>query len=117
MRGLLRAMICQLAVLHPPDQLLIAGVIGDRNRAHWDWLKWLPHNQHPTATDSVGSARMTYRCPVQLQRAVAGLGLPHLVVIADMDEPADFGGEHAIAHMTVLEAGAGGAALDAQVCR
>jgi S-DNA-T family DNA segregation ATPase FtsK/SpoIIIE len=110
-RGLLRAMICQLAVLHPPDQLLIAGVISDRNRSHWDWLKWLPHNQHPTVTDSVGSARMTYRSPVQLQRAVAGLGLPHLVVIADLDEPADFGGAAAITHMTVLEAGVSGPPL------
>ena len=24
-------MICQLAVLHPPDQLLIAGAISERN--------------------------------------------------------------------------------------
>ena len=110
-RGLLRAMICQLAVLHPPDQLLIAGVISDQNRAHWDWLKWLPHNQHPTATDSVGLARMTYRSPVQLQSAVTGLGLPYLVVIADLDEPANFGSAAAITHMTVLETGAGGSPL------
>jgi DNA segregation ATPase FtsK/SpoIIIE, S-DNA-T family len=110
-RGLLRAMICQLAVLHPPDQLLIAGVISDYNRAHWDWLKWLPHNQHPTATDSAGPARMTYRSPVQLQSALAGLGLPYLVVIADLDEPGDFGSAAAIRHMTVLETGAGGSPL------
>lgn len=110
-RGLLRAMICQLAVLHPPDQLLIAGVISDHNRAHWDWLKWLPHNQHPTVTDSVGLARMTYRSPVQLQSAVAGLGLPYLVVIADLDEPADFASAAAVTHMTVLETGAGGSPL------
>jgi DNA segregation ATPase FtsK/SpoIIIE, S-DNA-T family len=110
-RGLLRAMICQLAVLHAPDQLLIAGVISDHNRGHWDWLKWLPHNQHPTATDWVGPARMTYRSPVQLQSAVAGLGLPYLVVIADLDEPGDFGGAAAITQMTVLETGAGGSPL------
>ena len=42
-------MICQLAVRHAPDQLLIVGSISDRNRVHWDWLKWLPHNRHPSA--------------------------------------------------------------------
>ncbi|HWS94151.1 MAG TPA: type VII secretion protein EccC, partial [Mycobacterium sp.] len=52
-RGLLRAMICQLAVLHPPDQLLIAAATSDRNLAHWDWLKWLPHSKHPTAADAL----------------------------------------------------------------
>ncbi len=40
-RALLRALICQLAVLHPPDPLLIAAVIDGPNRVHWDWLKWL----------------------------------------------------------------------------
>ncbi|HEY0224848.1 MAG TPA: FtsK/SpoIIIE domain-containing protein, partial [Mycobacterium sp.] len=107
-RGLLRAMICQLAVLHPPDQLLIAGVTGLRHRAHWDWLKWLPHNQHPTATDSVGSARMVYRSPAELHSALGGAGLPYLVVIADLDEQAEFTGTAAITRMTVLQTGVEG---------
>ncbi|MGH3968923.1 MAG: type VII secretion protein EccC, partial [Mycobacterium sp.] len=59
-RGLLRAMICQLAVLHSPARVLIIGVISTAARANWDWLKWLPHNQHPGATDDVGAARMVY---------------------------------------------------------
>ena len=85
-RGLLRAMICQLAVLHHPGQLLVVGAISDRNRAHWDWLKWLPHNQHPTAADAVGSARMVYQSLAEAQRALAGARLPHVVVVADLDE-------------------------------
>ncbi|CKN13481.1 putative ESX-4 secretion system protein [Mycobacterium tuberculosis] len=60
-RGLLRAMICQLAVWHSPEELLIAGVVSDRNRAHWDWLKWLPHNQHPNACDALGQPRWCTR--------------------------------------------------------
>ncbi|SPM38565.1 secretion protein EccC [Mycobacterium numidiamassiliense] len=107
-RGLLRAMICQLAVLHPPDQLLIAGVIGDRRQADWDWLKWLPHNQHPTATDSVGPVRMVYGNPVQMHRALDGAGLPYLVVISDVDEEVEFDSGVAISRMTVLRAGVGG---------
>ncbi len=101
-RGLLRAMICQLAVLHPPDQLLIVGAISDRNRAHWDWLKWLPHNQHPAAADAVGSVRMVYASPAEAQHALAGARLPHAVVVADLDERAD-----EIAGATVVQVGSG----------
>jgi S-DNA-T family DNA segregation ATPase FtsK/SpoIIIE len=109
-RGLLRAVICELAVLHAPDQLLIVGAISDRNRAHWDWLKWLPHNQHPTATDAVGSARMVYRSLTEVQRALVGVRASHVVVIVDAEERAT---PRAVEGMTILEAGTGraGAAL------
>src|SRR5690625_649160 len=46
-RGLLRAMICQLAMLHGPDTVLITAACADSPR-HWDWLKWLPHHRHPS---------------------------------------------------------------------
>jgi S-DNA-T family DNA segregation ATPase FtsK/SpoIIIE len=104
-RGLLRAMICQLAVLHPPDQLLIAAAISDPNRAHWDWLKWLPHNQHPTAADAVGPARMVYRSLDEAQRALAGAALPHVILLVDLGEAATPG---AITGVTLLDVGAGG---------
>ncbi|MFV8317615.1 type VII secretion protein EccCb [Mycobacterium sp. 23] len=65
-RGLLRAIVCQLAIAHPPEKLLIVAAVTDR--AEWDWLKWLPHNRHPSATDPAGSARMVH---------------PHVVVIVD----------------------------------
>jgi S-DNA-T family DNA segregation ATPase FtsK/SpoIIIE len=88
-RGLLRAMICQLAVRHAPDQLLIVGAISDRNRAHWDWLKWLPHNRHPSATDALGCARMVYLSRADAVGALADLAVPHVLVIADLDERAE----------------------------
>jgi DNA segregation ATPase FtsK/SpoIIIE, S-DNA-T family len=103
-RGLLRAMICQLAVLHPPEQLLIVGVIAERNRCHWDWLKWLPHNQHPAAADAVGSARMVYRSPVEAQNALAGTAVVRVVVISDLDERT---APRVIAGATILEVGTG----------
>ena len=106
-RGLLRAMICQLAVFHPPDQLLIACVISERNQAEWDWLKWLPHNQHPLATDSVGSARMVYRSDGELRSALAAIGLPYLVVIADLDERTEFDCRTVIPQTTLIETGPG----------
>jgi DNA segregation ATPase FtsK/SpoIIIE, S-DNA-T family len=85
-RALLRAMICQLAVWHPPDQVLIAAAIGDRHREHWDWLKWLPHNQHPNATDEAGQVRMVYPSAAEARRALADMRPTHVVVIADLDE-------------------------------
>jgi S-DNA-T family DNA segregation ATPase FtsK/SpoIIIE len=101
-RGLLRAMICQLAVLHPPDQLLIVGAVSDRNRAHWDWLKWLPHNQHPGAFDAVGSARMVYQSVAEAQLALTGAGPPHVVVVAALNERVE-----EITGATILEVGTG----------
>ena len=63
-RALARAVVCRLAVLHAPDQISIVGVISDRNRKHWDWLKWLPHNEHQTpATRWVRCAWCTQACP------------------------------------------------------
>jgi S-DNA-T family DNA segregation ATPase FtsK/SpoIIIE len=85
-RALLRAMICQQAVLHSPSLVLIAAVISDRNRADWDWLKWLPHNQHPHADDGLGSARMVYPSLDAAARALADLLPPQLVIVVVDDD-------------------------------
>jgi S-DNA-T family DNA segregation ATPase FtsK/SpoIIIE len=88
-RGLVRAVICQLAVLHPPNLVPIVGAIGDHYRAQWDWLKWLPHNQHPTEVDAAGSARMVYPNTAEVRRALAAARLARPVVVADLDETVD----------------------------
>jgi S-DNA-T family DNA segregation ATPase FtsK/SpoIIIE len=49
-RGLVRAMVCQLAVLHAPDVVEITAV-GDACEREWDWLKWLPHHRHSSRVD------------------------------------------------------------------
>ncbi|MEE6175280.1 type VII secretion protein EccCb [Mycobacterium sp. 050134] len=86
-RALARAVICQLAVSHPPDLVLVVGVIDDRNRAHWDWLKWLPHNGHPAVADEAGPARMVYPNVTEARPALARRGAAHVLVVADVDEP------------------------------
>lgn len=101
-RGLLRAIICQLAVWHAPERLLIAAVICDRHRAHWEWLKWLPHNQHPSITDTSGAARMVYQSVAEAESALAGVATP-LVVIVDDDERAE-----SVRGATSIVVGAGG---------
>ncbi|WP_203663117.1 type VII secretion protein EccCb [Actinocatenispora rupis] len=49
--GLARSLLCQLAVLHAPDDLLMAveSAGGD-----WDWAKWLPHTLEPDAAGEAG---------------------------------------------------------------
>ncbi|WP_406816986.1 type VII secretion protein EccCa [Mycobacterium sp. M23085] len=88
-RALLRAILCQLAVLHAPDQLQIAAVIDDENRGHWDWLKWLPHNQHPEAADEAGPVRMVYSSTAAARHALATIRAPEVVVLTDVSEGVD----------------------------
>jgi DNA segregation ATPase FtsK/SpoIIIE, S-DNA-T family len=89
-QGLLRAMICQLSVMHSPTTVLIAAAVTDRNRPYWEWLKWLPHNRHPQAFDDIGPSRMMYASLAATREAVGdvinrstGQTAPHLVVVVD----------------------------------
>src|SRR4051812_7020599 len=98
--SLLRAMICQLAVAHSPGQLSIVTVVGAGSQ--WDWLKWLPHHQHPDATDGAGSARMVYPTLAEARDALTAMRPPHAVVI--LDGPVDTE-QGAIADTTILRVG------------
>ncbi|WP_299565294.1 type VII secretion protein EccCa [uncultured Mycolicibacterium sp.] len=60
---LLTAMICHLAVFHPPDLLQLRVLTEDPEDPEWSWLKWLPHVAHPTDTDAAGPTRMVYTRP------------------------------------------------------
>ncbi|KUH81571.1 MULTISPECIES: type VII secretion protein EccCa [unclassified Mycobacterium] len=51
-RGLVRAMVCQLAALHGAHLVTIAAVTAPPTRDGWDWLKWLPHHRHPGDIDA-----------------------------------------------------------------
>jgi len=104
-RALIRAMLCQLAVLHSPDDLLIAAVLGGAHRGHWDWLKWLPHNGHPVTSGAKGPEVMVYDTVAEAVSALAGLvarraafdrtapplDRPHIVVVLDGSCPAGSG--------------------------
>jgi len=90
-RALVRAMVCQLAVLHSPSLVLIAAAVSDHHRTHWEWLKWLPHNQHPHAHDRLGATRMVYPSLAAARKALAGLPADRtqpqlLVVVVDDDD-------------------------------
>lgn len=96
-QALARAMLCQLATFHAPDDLLIAVCAGPERRAAWEWVKWLPHAQHPSRTDALGSVRLVTSSAAQLEKLLdevlanrprfspAGpvTDGPHLVVVLD----------------------------------
>ena len=49
-RGLVRAMVCQLAAQHGPHVIAIAVVTDHRTREEWEWLKWLPRSRTLTGS-------------------------------------------------------------------
>jgi S-DNA-T family DNA segregation ATPase FtsK/SpoIIIE len=57
-RALVRAMIAQIAVTHSPADVRICVCAPPEVMQHWEWVKWLPHNQHPHDTDAAGPARL-----------------------------------------------------------
>jgi type VII secretion protein EccCa/type VII secretion protein EccCb len=56
--ALVRAMLCQLAVSHSPDDLKIAILTDDAGRADWEWAKWIPHLAHAAVRDDAGALRL-----------------------------------------------------------
>ncbi|WP_432974621.1 type VII secretion protein EccCa [Dactylosporangium sp. CA-233914] len=47
-----RAILCQIAVTHAPDDVLIA--VETSGDGSWDWAKWLPHANEPRARGQAG---------------------------------------------------------------
>jgi S-DNA-T family DNA segregation ATPase FtsK/SpoIIIE len=93
-----RALIAQLSAFHAPDELLICVVAAENRRQHWEWVKWLPHAQHPNDNDAAGSVRLIFSDASELEEAlgaelldrprfsrdaVALYDQPHLVVVVD----------------------------------
>ncbi|MGC4747913.1 type VII secretion protein EccCb [Micromonospora sp. DT201] len=51
--ALSRAMLCQLGVMHAPDDVLVAVEAPDG--AAWEWAKWLPHTFEPESRRRAGA--------------------------------------------------------------
>jgi S-DNA-T family DNA segregation ATPase FtsK/SpoIIIE len=69
-RMVARAMLMAATAFHGPDHLAVAVVCADPER-DWAWAKWLPHAQHPSDRDGIGSARMIYESLSQLEEALS----------------------------------------------
>ncbi len=57
-RAMTRAVLGQLATFHSPEDLRIAVCASPERAALWDWVKWLPHAQHPVEQDGAGNIRL-----------------------------------------------------------
>jgi len=92
LRGLLRAMLAQLATFHSPEDLRIAVLAADPVAAQWEWAKWLPHAAHPSDADSAGPVRMFATAHSELFALLGrsgtdsdggGRGVPFTTVLVD----------------------------------
>jgi S-DNA-T family DNA segregation ATPase FtsK/SpoIIIE len=101
--ALTRALLCQTAMFHSPDDVRIAVVAAPSRLGDWDWVKWLPHTQDEQSTDGAGSIRHLYTSMDELEAAWADDlgrrprhsredppdgGTAHLVVVLDGAEVA-----------------------------
>ncbi|HEV7973965.1 type VII secretion protein EccCa [Amycolatopsis sp.] len=96
-KGLVRAILAQLATLQAPDDLRIAVCAGTASRADWEWVKWLPHALHPHKTDALGPLRLVAPAVTAIEAMLDDVlahrprfdpggsrgATPHLVVVLD----------------------------------
>lgn len=99
-RALARALVCQVAALHAPQDVRIAVCCPDgaSARAAWEWTKWLPHLHHPASGELLLAAdadRLVALLAAELDRRrnstpapgarlpLAAAGGPELLVVVD----------------------------------
>ncbi|MGL5857224.1 MAG: type VII secretion protein EccCa [Angustibacter sp.] len=98
--GLARALLANLASFHSPQDLRIAVLAAPDRQVDWDWLKWLPHTQHPFRQDASGWLRLVATTTGELEDLldpepadrprftagpVPGANHPQLVIVLDVD--------------------------------
>jgi DNA segregation ATPase FtsK/SpoIIIE, S-DNA-T family len=99
--AMLRAMIAQIAVFHSPDDVRICVCASREKMRLWQWIKWLPHNMHPTEVDAAGPVRLMAPALPQLE-AMLGTEIS--------DRPRFSGGGPVSAlpfHVVILDGGGG----------
>lgn len=69
-RSVVRSIILQLCVFHGPAVVRVAIVTPEPDGADWAWTKWLPHNAHPTESDALGPARLSFRSLHDLEESL-----------------------------------------------
>ena len=62
---MVRAVLGQLAVFHSPEDVRICVCAPPDRIGRWDWVKWLPHNLHPTEQDAAGPVRLMATSPAR----------------------------------------------------
>ncbi len=114
--ALARAIVAQLVTFHAPRDLRVAACVDPQRRRDWEWLKWLPHALHPTATDSAGPRRLVATSMPGLEDLLADVrrqagptsespagAEPHVILVTDGAAAAAYEGRTGV---TVLDVGA-----------
>ncbi len=70
-RNVVRALVAQLAVLHAPDDVRLAWLLGGTAGPEFDWVKWLPHCLDPGAFDGPAPRRLVAADPAGLAGLLA----------------------------------------------
>ncbi|MBO0869494.1 MAG: type VII secretion protein EccCa, partial [Micromonosporaceae bacterium] len=68
--SLARAILCQAAAFHSPDDVRIAVVAAPERHAEWDWVKWLPHAQDDAHPDAAGASRLVFESMDALEKVL-----------------------------------------------
>lgn len=74
-RAIVRAIIAQLATFHSPEDLWIVVLTASEKTRYWEWVKWLPHAQHPEETDAAGQVRLVFDNWPDMERMLGGKAL------------------------------------------
>jgi S-DNA-T family DNA segregation ATPase FtsK/SpoIIIE len=61
-----RALLCQIAVLHAPDDVALAIEMSGSKEQEWAWAKWLPHTFEPDASGEAGVVPLVAAGPADL---------------------------------------------------
>lgn len=71
-RRLATAMLLQLMTLHAAEEVRLALVRAPSLAAAWEWVKWLPHHQHPALLDGDLPARLVAPTVAAMAELLAG---------------------------------------------
>ncbi|HEX6683475.1 MAG TPA: type VII secretion protein EccCa [Candidatus Limnocylindrales bacterium] len=71
-RMLAQALVAQLVTFHAPQEVRLGIVRAQTQAAQWEWAKWLPHVQHPSAMDGQVPARLIAQSAPAMADIIAG---------------------------------------------
>jgi DNA segregation ATPase FtsK/SpoIIIE, S-DNA-T family len=121
-RALARALLCQLAAFHAPDDLRILAAFPPAALPAWEWLKWLPHTRDPARWPGGTPGCLLAETPAQLAAlldrevrprlaAPAGPPAPHLMALLELDPPGHHAGGPLLDELLDRAAAAGATVL------
>ncbi|NHT17440.1 FtsK/SpoIIIE domain-containing protein [Cellulomonas sp. IC4_254] len=99
-----RALLAQVACLHSPAEVVVAGLASRTSAPRWEWLSWLPHVDSPHSPLGAHLASSPAACATvvaQVEELIAhrressrsrgGPALPWVVLLVEDDAPAERG--------------------------